>query len=145
MELFRTVGRGKNSKRLKIHNYDFYLACKEGDVEKVSEYIAKNTLPPIIYVGLDGNKYLSRSRTNHLTSNNHLALRYASKYGHLELVKILLEHGAGRGIPSVRDRVISLAREQGHFEVEKFLREWDWKRVEGDTDLGKSEMNLFSR
>jgi ankyrin repeat protein len=53
-------------------------------------------------------------------ADNNLALRCASKYGHLEIVKFLVKNGAD--IHADNDRVLKLASLNGHFEVVEYLK-----------------------
>jgi ankyrin repeat protein len=62
---------------------EFYLACRNGDVEFVKDYLMK----------ISPTKY----NPNHLESSvKSTPLHAASYYGHKEIVQLLIEHGCDR-------------------------------------------------
>ncbi|CAF4104418.1 unnamed protein product [Adineta steineri] len=68
---------------------DFYIACREGDIEKVKNHLSTMSLEQI----------------NNFESNGSTALHASSYYGHTEIVRLLLTAGACRSIRNLRYRL----------------------------------------
>jgi len=65
---------------------DFYLACRDGNIEKVKTLLSS----------------MSTEQINHLESNGSTALHAASYYGHAEIVRLLLTADASRSLRNLR-------------------------------------------
>jgi len=76
----------------------FFSACKKGNVVKVAKYIA--------------------CRDN-ISEEVNVAVRLASLYGNLEVVKCLVANGAD--VRSMDDCCVSWAAKRGHLDVVKYL------------------------
>jgi ankyrin repeat protein len=79
---------------------DFLESCRAGDLNKVMKYVREGSEPT--------------------STQNNLAVRYASQYGHLEVVKFLVT------LPNVdptanNNFAFQAASAKGHLEVVKFL------------------------
>lgn len=61
-------------------NTEFYLACSNGDITKVKQFLPHLTLEEI----------------DHIDPNDSTALHAASYFGHVEIARLLLKKGASR-------------------------------------------------
>ena len=87
---------------------------------------------PLIYASMNGQlelvKYLIKEQGANIILDENKALRTASCYGHLEIVKCLIENGAD--IHSFNGSALRYASGYGHLEVVKYLVE------QGAADIG---------
>ena len=80
---------------------------------------------PLIYASMNGQlelvKYLIKEQGANIILDENKALRTASCYGHLEIVKYLIENGAD--VHSFNDQALRYASGYGHLEIVKYLVE----------------------
>ena len=87
---------------------------------------------PLIYASMNGQlelvKYLIKEQGANIILDENKALRTASCYGHLEIVKYLIENGAD--VHSFNDQALRYASGYGHLEIVKYL-------IENGADIGQ--------
>ena len=105
--------------------YDaFCMACENGQLEVVKQFIDVAPYESILMVGLfyacrGGSLNVIRYLFNHgevQISEAKYGIRFACERGHLEVVQLLVEHGC-----DVPDNSMSVALENGHVEVVNYL------------------------
>jgi len=84
-----------------------YKETKEYSMSRLTRTVFCNNLE-------NAKKLLSEGADVH--DNNDQALWTASMFGHLEIVKLLVAHGA-----KIYDEVIRIAKDNGHLEIEEYL------------------------
>src|ERR1700739_1322141 len=92
---------------------------------KLIKKLLINFIMNLVEAAIEGNieriDHLLRSSTIDIDENNGEALRYASFYGHLNVVNRLIE--AGANIHAENDRAIQWASSNGHINIVKRLIE----------------------
>lgn len=109
---------------------EFFAAAKKGDIEKVSTFLE---------AGIDPN----------LRVADKTALLEASKEGHLEIVKLLLEKGADMYASSDTHgfTALHMASKRGHLEVVKLLlkKRYPWNFEVSKTGVGFTMLKFSSK